>query len=104
MRTKYIRVSMEYPLPINEPDDNGVFYTKEAIENAAKDAVDKPIEIIHDDGTSTVIGYTTEVTLTNRGTYIVKGLIYFGGTEEIVEMDDERRIINMEITGFGLSR
>ena len=104
MRTRLIKVSMEIPLPVDKPDENGLIYTKEALENAAKDAVDKPIEIIRDDGTSTIIGHTTKVDFTGEESYMVEGVVYYGGTEEIVELADERRIVNMEITGFGLSR
>lgn len=56
MRTNNINLTMKMPLPINKPDDNGVIYTKEAFIKAFEDAEGKPLEIINDDGSTTVVG------------------------------------------------
>lgn len=36
MRLENIEVTFKKKLPINEPDGNGIMYTKEAIQNAYK--------------------------------------------------------------------
>ncbi len=54
MRVYNVKVIMEIPVHFNEPDKNGYVYTKESWEEAVKNVVNTPIEIIHDDGKRTV--------------------------------------------------
>ena len=49
---------MKIPIHFGQPDNNGYVYSKECWEDAVKNAVGVPIEIIHDDGTRTVVGIT----------------------------------------------
>ena len=102
MRTKYIKTSLEIPVPIDSPDENGVLYTEEAIINACKNADGLPIIIYNNDGTTTVVGVTNDVKYEN-GHILVNGILHFGGTHETVMFNDEKKIYSMEIMGFGIS-
>ena len=66
MREDNVKVTMDIPVHFNQPDKNGYIYTKESWEEAVKNAVDTPIEIIHDDGTRTVVDVAQDVRLIKR--------------------------------------
>jgi hypothetical protein len=103
MRVKILKTSLEIPVPINKPDENGVIYTEEAIINACNNAENQPIIIYDDNGNSKVVGVAKNVRY-EKGNIIVDGLINYGDTEELVKFDDENKIISMEIVGFGISK
>ncbi len=63
MRTENVKITMKIPVHFNEPDKNGYVYTKESWDEAVKNAVNIPIEIINDDGTRTVVGVAQDVKL-----------------------------------------
>lgn len=63
MRVDNVKVTMDIPVHFNQPDKNGYVYTKESWEEVVKNAVGIPIEIIHNDGTRTVVGVTQDVQL-----------------------------------------
>lgn len=89
MRTENVKITMEIPVRFNEPDKNGYVYTKEAWQEAVKNAVNTPIEIIHEDGTRTVVGVTQDVQLVKDGDWdIIKvsGMLNYGGTFEEVKL------------------
>ena len=67
MRVDNVKVTMEIPVHFGQPDKNGYVYTKKSWEDAVKNAVDTPIEIIHDDGTRTVVGVAQDVQLVKDG-------------------------------------
>lgn len=56
MKVDNVKVIMDIPAHFNQPDKNGYVYTKESWEEAVKNAVGTPIEIINDNGTRTVVG------------------------------------------------
>lgn len=67
MRVDNVKVTFDIPVHFGQPDKNGYVYTKESWEEAVKNAVGVPIEIIHDDGTRTVVGITQEMQLVKDG-------------------------------------
>lgn len=106
MRTENVKVTMEIPVHFNQPDKNGYVYTKESWEEAVKNAVDTPIEIIHDDGTRTVVGIAQDVKLVKEGDLdIIKvsGILRYGGTSEEVKFT-KNVITNVTLNGIGITK
>lgn len=106
MRTENINLTMKMPLPINKPDGNGVIYTKEAFMKAFKKAKGKPLEIIHDDGLSDVIGITHSIEYIEDkdGDYgLVSASLYHGGTCEEVDFRDGF-VTSMKLSSVGINK
>lgn len=106
MRTENIKVTFEIPIPVNKPDLNGVIYSKEAIRNAYKNVKDIPIEMPSNDGQFFPIGIAQEVELIEgeNGMHITGvGLIWHGGTEESVEMVDDK-VTSFHVCGIGIAK
>lgn len=106
MRTENINLIMKMPLPINNPDGNGVMYTKEAFIKAFKEAKGKPLKIIYDDGSSDVIGTTHSIEYIGDkdGDYgLVSVSLYHGGTCEEVDFRDGF-VASMELSGVGINK
>ena len=106
MRTENVKVTMEIPVHFDKPDCNGFIYIKEAWEKAVKDANNLPLEIIHDDGSSTVIGVTQDIRLVekeNGGMCIVSGTLFHGGTCEKVEIA-ENKVTNLRLSSVGFTK
>lgn len=89
-------------MPINKPDLNNVIYTEDAIKEACKKANVLPIIMYCPNGKTKVVGVTNNVKY-ESGHILVDGYIYYGGTEESVLFDDDKKIISIEIQGFGIS-
>lgn len=109
MRLDNIKVTFKSKLPINEPDGNGVMYTQEAITKAYEEVRNRgslPIEFPNDEGEFVPIGIAQELKLIEEdGNMYVTGcgLIYHGGTEENVEMENNT-VSMFSITGIGVAR
>lgn len=109
MRLENIEVTFKKKLPINEPDGNGIMYTKEAIQNAYKEAQSRnglPIEFLNDKGEFIPVGVTQELELIEEdGEMYISGcgLIFHGGTEENVKIDN-KIVSSFSIAGFGMAR
>lgn len=106
MRTENIKVTFKIPIPVDKPDLNGVIYSKEAIRNAYKNVKDIPIEMPNNDGEFFTIGVVQEVELIEEedGMYVTGvGLIWHGGTEESVEMVDNK-VTSFHVSGIGFSQ
>lgn len=106
MRTENIEVTFKIPIPVDTPDLNGVIYSKEAIRNAYKNVKDIPIKIPCSDGQFLPIGATQEVELIEdeNGMYITGvGLVWYGGTEESVEMVDGK-VTSFHVCGIGIAK
>ena len=106
MRTENIEVTFKIPIPVDKPDLNGVIYSKEAIRNAYKNVKNVPIEMPNNDGEFFSIGVTQEVELIEDedGMYITGvGLIWHGGTEESVEMVNNK-VTSFHVSGIGISK
>lgn len=107
MRLDNIKVTFKSKLPINEPNSNGVMYVRDAVIKAYEEARNRVlIEFPNDEGEFVPIGIAQELELIEEdGNMYVTGcgLIYRGGTEEKVEM--ENNTVGMfSITGIGVAR
>lgn len=88
MRTDNINITLKMPLPINNPDRNGVMYSKEAFQKAFEDAKNKPLEILLNNGSRTPVGVIQDITYIEDefGDYaLVNGRIMYGGTCEYIQ-------------------
>ncbi len=106
MRTENIKVTFKIPIPVDKPDLNGVIYSKEAIRNAYKNVKDVPIEMPNNDGEFFPIGVAQEVELIEdkNSMYITGvGLVWHGGTEESVEIEDGK-VTSFKVNGIGIAK
>lgn len=106
MRVDNVKVTFDIPVHFNQPDKNEYVYTKESWKEAVKNAVGIPIEIIHDDGTRTVVGVTQDVQLVKDGEediIKVSGILRYGGTSENVEFTKDV-ITNVTLNGIGITK
>lgn len=106
MRVDNVKITMEIPIHFGQPDRNGYVYSKESWEEAIKNTVDIPIEIIHDDGTRTEVGVAQDVQLTKDGEEdIIKvfGMLRYGGTSENVKFTKDV-ITNVTLNGIGITK
>lgn len=106
MRTENIEVTFKIPIPVDKPDLNGVIYSKEAIRNAYKNVKNIPIGIPNNDGEFFPIGVAQEVELIEdeNGMYITGiGLVWHGGTEESVEIEDGK-VTSFKVNGIGIAK
>lgn len=106
MRVENVKVTMDIPVHFNQPDKNGYVYTKESWEEAIKNEVGIPIEIVHDDGTRTIVGVAQDVKLTKDGEEdIIKvyGMLRYGGTSEKVKCTKDV-ITNVTLNGIGITK
>lgn len=106
MRTENIKVTFEIPCHFDKPDCNGNIYTRESWEEAVKSGVGLPIEIINDDGSSTVVGITQKVKLVDDGEnpYIkVIGLLWHSGTSEQIKFTRDK-ITSVELSSVGITK
>lgn len=106
MRVDNVKVTMDIPVHFNQPDKNGYVYTKESWEEVVKNAVGIPIEIIHNDGTRTVVGVTQDVQLVKDGEediIKVSGMLRYGGTSEEVKYTKDV-ITNVTLNGIGITK
>lgn len=106
MRVDNVKITMEIPVHFNQPDKNGYVYTKEAWTEAVKNAVNIPIEIVHDDGTRTVVGVAQDVELIKDGDediIKVSGMLRYGGTSEEVKYTKDV-ITNVTLNKIGITK
>lgn len=112
MRVENAKVKLTIPIPIDKPDNNGVMYTKEAIENAVNN-LRTNIPIVYGDGEADkkVIGVTTGnshiVTWDSENQVCkitVDGVVFYSGAEIIVNEIEDGKITDFEIINIGLSK
>lgn len=106
MRAENIEITMKIPIPIDKPDGNGIFYTKECVKKAVE-KLKSGLPIITDPiDNPTCIGHVNKVTfLDDENAYLVNGVIYHGGTcEDIFRKHGTNTVTSMEITSFGLCK
>lgn len=109
MRTNQIDVSLRMSFPINKKDKNGVIYSKQAVENALKNATARLPIVFRANEDDRIIGITTSkpyaILHAKDGQYIeytVDGKIFVGGTEETVEINNGV-VDSMNIVSIGMS-
>ncbi len=98
-----IKVTFSIPVPIDEPDDNGVSFTKEAIINAVKNfKKDVPLVVGYNKNDK-LIGVIKSISyLEETNNMLADGIIFFGGTNEKAERNEEGLVKDMEILLFGI--
>lgn len=114
MRTDNIKVKLTIPIPYDRPDNNGVIYSKEAVEKVVNNLRTNLPIMYRDNGSkfdAEVIGAITGTThivtwdFENQVCNLtVDGVVFFGGTECIVNKIEDNIIKDFTITGIGLSK
>lgn len=112
MRTENVKVKITIPIPYERPDKNGVMYSKEAVEKAVNNLqMNLPIVYRGNESQVIVIGYT--IGKPHIATWNVEkqvcnittdGVVYYGGTECIVNEMEDGVVKDFSITGIGLSK
>lgn len=106
MRTNNIKITLDMPVQFNNPDGNGVIYTKEAIQNAMLTGNDSPIEIIDDNGMGQVVGVAENITLKDNGDdglIHIEGHLWHSGTAEEVMIEDNK-VTSFSIRGVEITK
>ena len=114
MRQENIKVKITIPIAFDRQDKNGVIYTKEAVSNAVNN-LHKNLPIIYRNNDSEIDGIT--IGTTTGSSHIatwdfenqicnvtVDGVIFFGGTECVVNEIKDGKVTDFEIVGFGISK
>lgn len=112
MRTENMNVKLTIPIQIEKPDKNGNVYTKEAIENAFNNLhTNLPIFYRDNENEEKVIGVTTGTShivtwdFENQVCKVtIDGVVFYGGTECIVNEIKEGKVTDFRVTGVGLSK
>ena len=106
MRQENLKMQIALRFPFGHPDKNGVIYSKESVEQAISSLQGK-LPILYRD---TVIGHTAGDTTSvlwddeHQVCEVVLGaVIYFGGTECVVNNIRDGVITDFEITALGIS-
>jgi len=101
MRCDNVKVTLSIPVPIDKPDGNSVIYSEDAIRKACEKANGTPIIRFDDNGNEIPIGVANKVEYSN-GFIWVDAVAFHGGTNELVEMLDNKKVTSMEIKGFSI--
>lgn len=114
MRTENIKVKLTIPIPVGKPDRNGVVYTKETVENAVNNLM-KNLPIIYRDNEKAIDGVVigaitgnSHITTWDSKNQVcnvtVDGVVFYGGTECVVDKMEDGVVTDFRITGFGFSK
>lgn len=117
MRLSNIKVRLSLVIPFGHPDKNGIKYSREAVEKAVRALFDSGWQLpivyrdcdSYKDGTvvGNTIGETGSVSWNNEQQVcevVVDGIIYYGGTECIVNEISDDVVTDFSITSVGLSQ
>lgn len=98
MRTSNIKLTIEMPLPINTPDDNGNVYSRAAVREAVRTMGGVPLKWRDEIIGAVDAGYIASER-ENSAVLRLHATIPFGGTaEDGVLFDDTNRISGYHIT------
>ena len=103
MRCKNIKIHAVIPVEIEGgifTDENKVKYSEEAIRKACEKADSQPILQFDRDGKPRVIGISEHVQWNPKGFVEVDGSLFFGGTDDVVNWN-ENVVAEMKIQTFG---
>ena len=94
MRQEGIEVTFKIPVEFEKPDDNGVIYTREAVEKALCTYASRPILVIDDSGNQSIIGVTSNKNAKllledNKYKIVIDGIIKYGGSSENCEIENK---------------
>lgn len=114
MRLGNLKVKFALVIPIGRPDENGVVYSKEAVEKAV-DSFNKKLPIIFRDNDTcedgvvigNTIGETCSVLWNDEYQVcevIVNGNVYYGGTECVINEIKDGVVTDFDIVSVGLSK
>lgn len=110
MRLENIKVSLDITIPFDKPNSDGIIYTKDAVKNAIN-KFKTELPIIYRDNDSVkngvVIGNTMEGLSSvswDACKTTIDGVLYFGGTECIVNQIHEGIVSDFNIVSVGLSK
>ncbi|GKH49853.1 hypothetical protein CE91St46_09640 [Eubacteriales bacterium] len=114
MRQKNIKMQIVLRFPFDHPDENGVVYSKQAVEQAISSLHGKLPVLYRDNGMyldGAVIGCTsgnTPSALWNEDYQICEVFfdanIYYGGIECLVKDMENGIVTSFEITSLGISK
>lgn len=112
MRVENAKVKLTIPIPVDRPNNNGVIYTKDAIENAVNNfRTNLPIVYGDDEADKKVIGTTignSHIVTWDFENQICKmtvdGVIFYSGADIIVDKIENDKITDFEIVSIGLSK
>lgn len=111
MRVKDTKVKLTIPIPIDQPDDNGVIYTQEAVENAVNNLYTY-LPIIYKDhecndkvvGTTTGNSHIATWDFKNQVCNVtLDGVIFHSGAEIIVNAINDGKVTDFQILSVGLT-
>ena len=105
MRVNNIEVKMKIPLPIDKPDGNGITYSRAAFMEAFKNCTNLPFCVITKDGDWVNIGAARDIqyhTSPDGDFVIVSAVLWHGGTNESVQMDNSV-VYQMNIESVGIA-
>lgn len=113
MRLGNLKTQFALVIPVGRPDKNGIVYTREALEKAT-DSFNRNVPIIYRDNDKyedgVVIGNTIGETCTalwddehNVCELVFDGVVYFGGTECIINAMKEGVVTDFDIVSVGIS-
>lgn len=105
-------ICIELKFLYTEPDKNGVFYSKEAIEKAFdKDLSNLPIVYIDNDGNKSAIGRIKDEHVVPEWDDLngicrvkVNGAVFYAETSCVVNEIDNGVVKDFEITSIGISK
>lgn len=104
MRCSNIQVSFKIPVPINQPDKNGIIYSKAAVENSVNNLKCVIPIVVREGIVETVIGFANKLEFIEENEeYYIQGVghIRHGGTEEKVNIQNNT-VTSMEIVSVGI--
>lgn len=113
MRVENTNIKLTIPIPIDNPDKNGVVYTKEAVENALNNLqTNLPIVYKGDvEEEESLIGVTTgktHIVSWDSDNQVCKvtidGTLYYSGAEIVVNEIENGEITDFRIKSIGLTR
>lgn len=114
MRQKNLKMQIALKFPFDNPDENGIIYSKHAVERAVSSLSDKLPILYRDNGEyqeGEIIGHTAGDTMSvlwdeeyKVCEVILNATLYYGGTECIVNTINDNVVEDFKITGIGISK
>lgn len=111
MRVENSKIKLTIPIPINRPDNNGVTYTKEAIEKATNNlCTNLPVIYKDNECDEKVIGTTTALSPVAWDpenqvcNMTIDGILFYSGAELVINEIKDGKVTDFDIVGIGLTK